>query len=214
MAKKITMERKRIPLASLVENPQNPNMHPKEQIEDIAKSIREYGQYYPIIVDENNLILAGHGKKKALELNGDTEGECIVMRGLTDKQKKKLLLSDNKIQSFSFLNHSIEEDLIKEIDDTDIIGYNPEYISDLIRPVTYDNTGMEPQKPIAEYAEEARQMNTQPATEQPAGETAEPVEIPTDEHGQATEADDDNPMRSFTAKHTITCPHCGKPIEI
>ena len=211
---KTTMERKTMALASLTENPQNPNMHPKEQIEDIAKSIKEYGQYYPIIVDENGLILAGHGKKKALELMGMTEGECIVMHGLTDKQKKKLLLSDNKIQSFSFLNHSIEEDLIKEIDDTDIIGYNAEYISDLIRPVTYDNTGMEPQKPIGEYANEARQMNTPPIADSPSGATAEPQAIPTDEHGQPTMANDENPMASFTAKHIITCPHCGKPIEI
>lgn len=212
MAKK-SMERKTMALASLTENPQNPNMHPKEQIEDIAKSIKEYGQYYPIIVDENGLILAGHGKKKALELLGLTEGECIVMHGLTDKQKKKLLLSDNKIQSFSFLNHTIEEDLIKEIDDTDIIGYNAEYISDLIRPVTYDNTGMEPQKPIGEYVSQAQQMNTPPAPA-PANDGTPAVPAPTDEHGQPTEANGADPMASFTAKHIITCPHCGKPIEI
>lgn len=208
---KVTMESKKMALASLQEHPKNPNMHPKEQIEDIAKSIKEYGQYYPIIIDENNLILAGHGKKKALELLGKTEGDCIVMRGLSEKQKMKLLLSDNKIQSFSFLNHTIEEDLIKEIDDTDIIGYNAEYISDLIRPVTYDNTGMEPAKPIGEYVAEAREMNTPPTP--PANpETQEP--LPTDEHGQPTEALDDDPMASFTAKHIITCPHCGKPIEL
>ena len=212
------MERKTMALASLTENPQNPNMHPKEQIEDIAKSIKEYGQYYPIIVDENGLILAGHGKKKALELLGKTEGDCIVMTGLSDKQKKKLLLSDNKIQSFSFLNHTIEEDLIKEIDDTDIIGYNAEYISDLIHPVTYDNTGMEPQKPIGEYVNEAREMNTPPAPPAPAEGGAEPQAqpqpIPTDEHGQPTEANAADPMASFTAKHFITCPHCGGKIEI
>lgn len=213
---KVKMERKTMALASLTDNPQNPNMHPKEQIEDIAKSIKEYGQYYPIIIDENGLILAGHGKKQALELLGNTEGDCIVMHGLTEKQKKKLLLSDNKIQSFSFLNHTIEENLIKEIDDTDIIGYNAEYISDLIRPVTYDNTGMEPQKPIGEYVNEAREMNTPPAPVAPSGATAEPhaPAVPTDEHGQPTEANDENPMASFTAKHIITCPHCGKPIEI
>lgn len=48
------MEHKTMPIASLTENPKNPNMHPQEQIEDIAKSITEYGQYYPIIVDERD----------------------------------------------------------------------------------------------------------------------------------------------------------------
>lgn len=203
-------------LASLTENPQNPNMHPKEQIEDIAKSIETYGQYYPIIIDENGLILCGHGKKKALELLGRTEGECIIMHGLTDKQKKKLMLSDNKIQSFSFLNHSIEEDLIREIEETDIIGYNEEYLHDLIFPVTYDNTGMEPAKSLGEYSEEARDMNTRAEGETPAegAETASTQSVATDEHGQPTQASDDDPMSSFTAKHIITCPHCGKPFEI
>ena len=107
---KVTMESKVMALASLTEHPKNPNMHPKEQIEDIAKSIKEYGQYYPIIIDETGLILAGHGKKKALELLGRTEGDCIVMHGLNEKQKMKLLLSDNKIQSFSFLNHTIDDE--------------------------------------------------------------------------------------------------------
>ncbi len=212
------MERRQIAVADLIDHPKNPNLHPKEQIEDIAKSIKEYGQYYPIIVDEGNMILAGHGKRKALELLGEKMADCIVMHGLSDKQKKKLLLSDNKIQQFSFLDHEIEEDLIREIDDTDIIGYNEEYIHDLIAPITVDNIGMEPAKPLQEYSTEARQMNTKPEVPQtqdgsPAPAPA-PQETPTDDLGNPTKADDENPMASFTAKHTMRCPHCGGIIEI
>lgn len=210
------MERKKIAVADLINHPQNPNLHPKEQIEDIAKSIKEYGQYYPIIVDEGNMILAGHGKRAALELLGEKMADCIVMSGLTDKQKKKLLLSDNKIQQFSFLDHSIEEDLIKEINDEDIIGYNSEYIHDIIAPVDVDNLGMEPSVPVEEYAQGARQMNTNPKP-QPTDDSGNPIPptpVPTDDLGQPTKASDENPMESFTAKHTIRCPHCGGIIEI
>lgn len=210
------MERKKIAVSELIDHPQNPNLHPKEQIEDIAKSIKEYGQYYPIIVDEGNVILAGHGKRKALELLGEKMADCIVMHGLTDKQKKKLLLSDNKIQQFSFLDHSIEEDLIKDINDTDIIGYNAEYLHDLIAPVQFDNLGMQPSVPIEEYSQQARQMNTNPAPpkQDESGNTVPPEPVPTDDLGQPTKADDENPMASFTAKHTMRCPHCGGIIEI
>lgn len=130
------------------------------------------------------------------------------MHGLTEKQKKKLLLSDNKIQSFSFLNHQIEDDLIREIGEIDIIGYNQDYLSDLINGVTYDSIGVAVATPNEQYANEAQQMNEAPQTEDKV------EKIPTDEFNQPTEADDDNPMASFTAKHIITCPHCGKPIEI
>ena len=211
------MERKKIAVSELKDHPKNPNLHPKEQIEDIAKSIKEYGQYYPIIVDETNTILAGHGKRKALELLGEKMADCIVMSGLSEKQKLKLLLSDNKIQQFSFLDHAIEEDLIKEIDDTDIIGYNSEYLHDLIAPVEFDNMGMQPAVPVEEYAQGAREMNTPPAPAPAPADGAPvptPAPVPTDELGQKTKADDDNPMVSFTAKHQIKCPHCGGIIEI
>ena len=207
-------EHKRMLVSELKENPKNPMMHPKEQIEDLAKSMKQYGQYFPIIVDETGIILCGHGKKKALELLGEKEAEVYMMYGLSDKEKMKLMLADDKVQSVSFINHTLEEDLIKEINDTDIIGYNAEYIHDIISPITYDNDGMEPGVPTAQYAADAVGMNAQPPQPEQSADGSVPAEVPTDENGQPTEADDANPMKSFTAKHFITCPHCGAKIEI
>ena len=91
-------EIKTVELAKLVPYEKNPNVHPIEQIKAMADSIERYGQYYPIIVDEDLKILCGHGKKLALEHLGRTEGEVKILRGLTDKQKLKIVIEDNKIQ--------------------------------------------------------------------------------------------------------------------
>ena len=54
------IENKRI--VDLIPYPQNPKMHPDNQIEQLANSIREWGWTIPILVDESNNVLAGHGR--------------------------------------------------------------------------------------------------------------------------------------------------------
>lgn len=75
-------------------NPKNPKKH---WVEKISESIREMGYVEPIVVAENNMILAGHGRLKALKENGAEEVEVIVKRGLTEEQKEKYMLLSNKI---------------------------------------------------------------------------------------------------------------------
>lgn len=82
-------EIKKIQISQLREHPDNPNIHPESQIKAMAQSMERYGQYYPIICDENYLILCGHGKKKALEYKGEEYAEVRIIKGLSEKQKKK-----------------------------------------------------------------------------------------------------------------------------
>ena len=79
---------------------------------------------------------------KALEYMGAKEADVTIIKGLSDKQKKKLLLEDNKIQDMSFVNYGDVERMIKEIGDTDIIGYTPEYLDAIINEVSPDNMGV------------------------------------------------------------------------
>lgn len=99
----IKHETKIVELAKLVPYEKNPNIHPQEQIAAMAKSMETYGQYYPILVDEDLKILCGHGKVIALQHLGKTEGEVRIMHGLTDKQKLRIVIEDNKIQSMRML---------------------------------------------------------------------------------------------------------------
>lgn len=65
-------------------------------VDAVSESIRQCGYIAPIIVDENGQILAGHTRYKALKKLGRTEAEVVVKEGLTEEQKKKYRLLDNK----------------------------------------------------------------------------------------------------------------------
>lgn len=65
-------------------------------VDAVVESIRQCGYIAPIIVDADGVILAGHTRYKALRKLGQTEVECIIKEGLTEEQKKKYRLLDNK----------------------------------------------------------------------------------------------------------------------
>lgn len=194
---KVTKTTKVVPLSSLKEYADNPNTHPQEQVKAIAKSIDTYGQYYPIVVDEKMNILCGHGKKLALEMRGDTTGEVVILTGLTDKQKKKLVIEDNKIQSMSYVNFSAVEKIIKEIGDTDIIGFQTDYLEAIINENVKDNLGVDLTKPAQRPASEEEQVKAIP-----------------EEKRERQEQEFDDIASGMEAAQTIICPHCGKEIVL
>jgi hypothetical protein len=86
-------------VGKLKPNPRNARTHSKKQIRQIANSIVKFGFVSPILADENAMILAGHGRLSAsLELDLK-EIPVITASGLTDAQKRALMLADNKIAS-------------------------------------------------------------------------------------------------------------------
>lgn len=91
-------------LATLLPYDNNPKKHPPEQIRALAKSIQEHGWTQPIVVDENNVILAGHGRRlAALEL-GLTEIPVLVRSDLTESQKRSIRIADNAIAALGELD--------------------------------------------------------------------------------------------------------------
>lgn len=74
----------------------NPRTHNRKQRRIIAASIRRHGFVNPILVDENLEIIAGHGRLEAANLLGLDKVPVIVLRGLTDIQKRDLRITDNK----------------------------------------------------------------------------------------------------------------------
>lgn len=108
-----------IPIADIKPYKRNAKQHPEEQIQQIANSIREFGFNDPIAIDENNVIIEGHGRMLALQRlikSGDyTENTIPVIRllGLTEQQKKAYVLAHNKLT----MNTGFDLDLLnKELD--------------------------------------------------------------------------------------------------
>jgi hypothetical protein len=77
-------------------NPKNPRVHSAAQVQHLAKLIREYGWTMPILCDERDNVLAGHGRMlAALEL-GAVEVPVIVARGWSAAQKRAYAIADNQ----------------------------------------------------------------------------------------------------------------------
>ena len=107
-------------LADIKPYENNPRIN-DEAVDDVAESIRQCTYIAPIIVDEDGVILAGHTRYKALKKLGYTECDVVVVTGLTDEQKKKYRLYDNKTQEFTSWD---QKKLSQELCDVDFCGYD------------------------------------------------------------------------------------------
>lgn len=92
----------------------NAKLHPREQIEQIKKSILEFGNNDPIAIDENNVIIEGHGRYLALSELGYTDIEVIRLSHLSEEQKKAYILVHNKLNidtgfNVDLLNAELED---------------------------------------------------------------------------------------------------------
>lgn len=86
-----------LPLPSLKRAKKNARTHSKKQIKQVANSILRYGWTYPILADEDGRIIAGHARCEAAKQLSLKDVPVLVMRGLSDAEKRALALADNKI---------------------------------------------------------------------------------------------------------------------
>lgn len=110
----------------------NAKRHTKKQIEQIKKSIQDFGFNDPIAIDENNMIIEGHGRHEALKQLGYTEIECIRLTNLSEQQKKAYILAHNGLNMETGFDNEI---LLKELDTItdfkmDDFGFNLDKVFD------------------------------------------------------------------------------------
>ena len=84
-------------IASIVAYEKNARLHSPEQIKQIAASIKEFGFTIPVLVDENGVLIAGHGRLEGAKLLGLTELPVMTARGWTEAQIKAYRLADNAV---------------------------------------------------------------------------------------------------------------------
>ena len=77
--------------------PHNARTHTKKQINQIAASIREFGFTNPVLVDQANVIIAGHGRVEAAKVLGLDKVPAIRIDHLNDAQKRAYVIADNKL---------------------------------------------------------------------------------------------------------------------
>ena len=85
------------PVETLRPDSRNARTHPKQQVDQIVASIRQFGFVNPILADPDGRIIAGHGRLMAAKAMGLAEVPIIYIPGLSEAQKRALRIADNKI---------------------------------------------------------------------------------------------------------------------
>lgn len=92
-----TLDLQHWPLEKLVPYTANARIHSAAQISQIAGSIRAFGFTNPILIGENGDVVAGHGRLAAARQLRLETVPVVVLRGLSDTQRRQLILADNRI---------------------------------------------------------------------------------------------------------------------
>jgi DNA modification methylase len=86
-----------LPLDAIQPDPQNPRVHSKRQIRQIARSIEVFGFNVPVLVNADGRLIAGHGRVLAAKLLGLSEVPAIRLQHLTEAQSRAFMIADNRL---------------------------------------------------------------------------------------------------------------------
>ena len=199
-------------LADLKQPEKNVRIHTEKQLQEFQRSVEMFGQIRPIVVDENNVIMAGNGLYDTLLRMGKEKADVYKYESLTENQKKKLMIADNKIFSLGIENLDTLNSFLEDLQgDLDIPGYD----EDILRQMVSDAEDVT--EKIAEYGvldpeeiqgirntavRKAEMLPTEMSeTSEDNPNTATSDLIQTEEDEETTEI-----------KKFLVCPRCGEKI--
>lgn len=192
-------------LSELRRPERNVRMHTDKQLKEFRRSVEMFGQIRPIVVDESGVILAGNGLFETLLAMGRTEADCYVVSGLTESQKKKLMLADNRVFDLGVDDLAALDAFVLELkDDLDIPGFEEDLLRAMVMEADEASEALmeygtiEPEQAAA--ITETRERYA--ARDEAAAKNAEEV-TPASTGAPAA----DEPTRRF-----VLCPKCGERI--
>ena len=191
-------ERKEVSLSSLKTPELNTRIHPEKQIREIQRSLEKWGQIKNIVIDENNFILAGNGLVEAMRAGGYKKATAMVLYGLTENEKKKLMMADNKTAGLGIDNLNNIEAIIKDLSgDFDIPGFD----DDVLKSISAASA--EISEALEEYGKASAGNLDQIDARASVNEFSED-----DEAGESA----DYTVNADPEKESVTCPQCGAQV--
>ncbi|EEW2575351.1 ParB/Srx family N-terminal domain-containing protein [Escherichia coli] len=125
-----------LPVGKLLRYAKNSRTHSDEQVEQLVNSIREFGFTNPVLIDEKNELIAGHGRLAAAEILEMDKVPAIRLSNLSEKQKKAYRIADNKLAlnagwDMQLLAEEVKE-LIDDDFDIDLLGFNDAELDEML----------------------------------------------------------------------------------
>jgi ParB-like chromosome segregation protein Spo0J len=133
-----------VPITRLTPNPRNARTHSPEQIEAIGESLERFGWVRPTLVDEDYMIIAGHGTVLGARSKGYEEAKVVKASNMTPDMIRAYLIADNQLAlGAEWLDAILKEELTylenKGID-ASAIGFSDAEIDELFKPPTIPKT--------------------------------------------------------------------------
>lgn len=190
----------RLKLTDLKRPERNVRMHSDKQIAEFKRSVTQFDQIRPIVVDENYVILAGNGLYETLLAMGRETADCLIKTGLSENEKKKLMLADNRIYALGTDDLDAFEAILSELkEDLDIPGYDDELLASLVADSDQVTELINEYGSLGE--DEVRRIQTEGQRQETAAQNAQEAE-PAERQQEAPAAQ----------PASITCPKCGEVI--
>ena len=117
-------------ISRLIPYANNARLHSEADLDKIAAAIRKWGWTNPVLVDEEGVLICGHGRTAAAPRAGVTSIPVIVARGWSEDEKQAYRLADNELAARASWDTDLLRDELRSLQfsgfDLDLIGFEPD----------------------------------------------------------------------------------------
>lgn len=199
-------------LSDFLKPEKNVRIHTEKQLKEFKRSITMFGQIRPIVVDENNVILAGIGLYDTLIMMGKETADVYQYKNLTENQKKKLMIADNKIFSLGIENLDTLNNFLEDLqDDLNIPGFDEEILKQMVADAEDVTEKLSEYGTLDDEEIQSIKENSERKEQQIQRSESELNPVPQSEAPLQQEQVEDNEETTEVRKFVI-CPKCGEKI--
>ena len=149
------VELREVEIAALKPYERNAKQHGRDQVERIARSIRELGFLSPCLIDQDLNVIAGHGRILAAKTIGMETVPCVFVEGLTEEQRKAYILADNRLTEMGEWDMDLVQQELAALADADfdisLTGFDPDLrFDDSMGQIQDDGWAEEPRSRIGD----------------------------------------------------------------
>ena len=195
----------------------NVRIHNEVQIKEFARSLEMFGQLRPVIVDSDYKILCGNGLYLAAKRLNWPKLNVVVMADLTEAQKKKLMIADNRIFELGSSNFEVIDEFFQELaGDLDIPGYDEEMLQMMVGDIEAVNEQIEEygkleKEKVEEITKNQDTLEQKIENERKIGNEENITTQKPQEQPQAAVIEEEN---SENQQKYVICPKCGEKVWV